>query len=141
MIRQNTAGAKFTLVLFVLVSLGCGDQKASVSGSVSFGDEPIPAGRIVFSTESNVCSADISDGTYLLTYQGSDQVPIDNYTVTVFPPKLETRIDASTGEEELIPHGINKKFFPKKYRDRSTSDIHFSPEPRANKFDVQLNRS
>lgn len=125
-------------VLLVFVS-GCGGvPTGSVSGSASIDGAPVPAGRIVFTSSENTCSGTIADGEYNLAHNGSPNIPVGEYIVTVFPPRNEEKFNPDTNKIEFVDLGVDPKIFPKKYQVKSTSDLKFTSKAGENRLDIEL---
>jgi len=121
---------------------GCGGvPTGSVSGSASIDGNPVPEGRVVFTSSEHTCSATIADGQYKLSFNGSPDIPVDDYVITVFPPRNEEKFNPATNKIEFVKHSVDPKIFPKKYQKKSTSDQKFTPETGENTFDIEISNN
>ena len=133
-----TSASVFFCLLSV-ISLGCdsGAGGATISGTVKSNGNLIPTGRVVFSNDTTSCAGEISSGSYELKSKGKSKVPLGEYTVTVFPPKM-TVFNPETGEDERIKGDVDLSLFPQKYQSTGSSDIKFSPKAGDNDFDIMM---
>ncbi len=130
------------VVLVVSLALaGCGGaakETGSISGTVTFNQQPVMEGTVVFNPTGNagyVASAEIqSDGTYQVVTQDGGLIP-GEYVAVVQPtvvrlPDTET----SPGAEEF------KKAdnIPAKYRSSKTSGLTLTVTPGKQVFDIQM---
>ena len=129
------------LALLCLVSFGCGDTDiATISGTVHCDGTPIPQGRVVFSSETLNCAGKILDGQYELMNRGKPNIPLGEYTITVFPPADLFEYNPATGEEERVKGKADLTLFPKKYQLKNKSGLEFSPQVGANEFNIELEK-
>ena len=142
MIQQTTNFVFFIIAALVcLFNLGCGNSGgATVSGTVEIDGKPIPEGRVVFSSQTTTCAGEIVDGKYQLKNKGESNIPLDNYTITVFPPGNTVVFDPETGEEEAVTAKVDRNLYPDKYQQSKTSDLKFSPVAGDNDFDIILEK-
>ena len=139
--RCYRLGFASVLILICLLNSGCGSDSgaATVTGIVECNGQSIPAGRVVFSSETTTCAGEISDGEYELKDKGKSEIPLGNYTITVFPPKM-TVFNPDTGEDERVKGNVDLSLFPQKYQSTGTSDLKFSPKAGDNDFDVIIRK-
>ncbi|QEG22961.1 hypothetical protein [Mariniblastus fucicola] len=141
--RLLSLTAVLTVTCFgVLLTAGCGvgSDGASISGTVASNGVPLPAGRVVFSSDTATCSGEIVDGKYQLLHKGYRKIPLTEYTITVFPPADDLVYNPETGEEEPVADRLDPKLFPKRYQRKGTSDLKFSPEPGHNEYEIVLEK-
>ena len=133
-----------SLVCLVLPVTGCGgsgEPTASVSGSVQCDGTPLAEGLVVFSSVSTTCTGKIQNGQYTLFHQGDESsVPLQSYTITVFPPDNKVQYNPETNTEEPVPSAVDPALFPKKYRSKTTSGLKYSPTEGENAFDIVLTK-
>ena len=131
-----------TVGLVCLLSLGCGagSDTATISGTIATNGTSIPEGRIVFSSETATCAGKIVDGKYQLMDKGKSSVPLGDYTITVLPPEDTVEYDPDTGEEEAVKSDADPALFPKKYQNKETTDLKFSPVAGENEYDINLKK-
>lgn len=130
----------------VLALAGCGGggsdfsgPTGKVSGKAAYKGTPLPEGSTVtfISTEGYVASgATAADGSYKLTYEGSENVPAATYKVQLSPP-------VSTASDQLIdpskPLTKASELFPSKYAASSTSGLQFIVQEGENPpIDIEL---
>lgn len=125
-------------LLVLLISVGCSGGGASISGTVEKDGTALPGGQIVFSSDNNSCSGIIENGQFTLSHQGSSYIPLDTYTVTVFPPPTEVKFNPRTQDEEPIAPTYDVSLYPKKYQSKRTSDLQFTVENGNNEFKIVL---
>jgi hypothetical protein len=80
-------------VLAVLLTLGCGEQKASVSGKVSYGTTPIPAGIVTFVHSNGTAKT--------ATIKEDSSYKIEG----ISPGKVTVCVDTSSAKPAPIPPG------------------------------------
>ena len=133
----TTIGA---VALICLLNAGCGADsgEATISGRVSSKGNPIPEGRVVFSSETATCAGEITDGEYVLKNKGKSSIPLGDYTITVFPPANAVVFNPDTGEDEAVKSKVDSSLFPAKYQKVGTSDLKFSPVAGDNDFDIMI---
>lgn len=74
----------------------------------------------------------------MIFFQGDQSVPIEDYTVTVFPPDYEFRFDPSTNSEEPVLDTFEPALYPERYQSGRTSGLTFTPVAGKNVFAVKL---
>ena len=123
------------LVLLVL-SAGCGRSTGTVSGKVTFEDQPLGFGTIaLICQDGSVSSGMIRDGTYTIP-----EVPVGPVEITVraYPPPRptmtppgETRAAAQPPQSEFVP-------IPERYSDHDQSGLAYTVVPGAQTHDLAL---
>jgi hypothetical protein len=130
----------------VLVLPGCGAQKASVSGTVRFKNQPLPSGTVLFHgadgrVEHSLIAA---DGTYTIA-----DAPIGTVRITVqshgaAPPALSSPVDQPrTVPPELAPRAEDRRdssyvLIPGHYQDPEKSGLKYSVDVGAQTHDIEL---
>jgi hypothetical protein len=98
--RFSFTVAGVAVLLFSLA--GCGEQRAKVSGTVTFKDRPVPGGKVIFVTEDGLKNEHVeikSDGTY-----SSSNVPYGKLKVAVQP--------VAKSLKSMIPKGAKMPDMP-----------------------------
>jgi hypothetical protein len=146
---RRAKGAATFATLAMLVA-GCGDgrdPRAPVSGRVTYGDAPVPEGRIILypaDGRRQATSALGADGTYSLTtfdsedgaFLGKHAVVIDAVrTVNSGPASLREEVDAKLAFVPKI-----ERLVPEKYADFKTSPLEAQVEDRDNTIDFDIPR-
>ena len=142
MVKRKSSKLLVAVVCCLAIS-GCGNNSqnaATITGDIKFEGTPVPGGMIVFSSDTITCSGPITDGKYEVMHQGKSGIPLQEYEVTIFPPKNEFEYNPKTEREELIPTGIDPEFFPLKYRNKTTSGLTFSPVEGINDFPINMEK-
>jgi hypothetical protein len=142
------------VVLFTCTALsilsGCGSRDTgTVSGKVTYRDQPLQGGSVVFATSdlSRIERVSIqSDGTYQSAF-----VPVGDLMVAVEPAppgpqahmpkgaKLPPNIPPdSPGAQVYLQANNNHVDIPAKYRDPTTSELKLSVNSGTQKYDIQL---
>lgn len=114
-VRRCVALRLLPFVAVVLVSTGCGDGTSRLSGKVTFGGKPIPAGKIYFLPDTAKGNsgptgyAEIKDGTYDTKAAGGQGVGRGPMIVTI------EGIDPAAPKEKKGTHGEEsiKALFPR----------------------------
>jgi hypothetical protein len=76
--KKAALGGCFTLV--ALICAGCNPATGTISGTVTYKNQPLPGGSVTFVTDNGTATGTISnDGKYT-----ADNVPVGNAKVTVF---------------------------------------------------------
>lgn len=97
----------------VLTILGCGEggpKQYTVSGTVTFDNEPVSEGRITFrktSGDGKAFSADIKDGKYEIKTE-SGEMAVEVIASRIIPGKFDT---SNPGEK----NPIGEMYIPKRY--------------------------
>ncbi len=138
MCNQMSSKLLVAVVCCIAVS-GCSNRNsARITGDIKFEGTDVPAGMVVFASNATTCSGQITDGQYEILFQGNRAIPLQDYAVTIFPPSEKFEYDPKTGQEEHVPSGIDPKFFPMKYRSKTTSGLTFSPVAGDNQFHIDM---
>lgn len=131
-----TSGAwpkSLAVAIVVLALAGCGGKEGftgptgTVNGKVTYKGGPIPAGSLVtfLSSEGYAASGTTSeDGSYKLTYEGSENIPATTYKVQLSPPAA-TASDQLIDPSQPLPEAPPEPF-PSKYAASSTSGLEFT---------------
>lgn len=140
-VRSHFAYAAL-LVWLCLICVGCGgsENSAQISGKVISKGQTLPSGRVVFTSDSTSCAGDVLDGKYELFNRGEPEIPLAEYTITVFPPADALVYNPDTGQEEPAPNRPDPSLFPKKYQKVGSSDIKFTPVAGDNVFEIDLGK-
>jgi hypothetical protein len=136
------------VAVLVFSLAGCGEQRAKVSGKVTFKDQPVPGGTVFFVSEDGLKNdrAEIkSDGTY-----SSSNVPYGKVKVAVQPvakslksmvPKGAKMPDMpeETGAAATYSKGDeNYVDIPTALRNPETSNISLTVDQAEQTFDIPL---
>jgi hypothetical protein len=105
---------KLLLVVMTSLLIGCGgsDGGVSVSGKVTFNDEPVPKGEIFFLSESSDIqgfSGDIVDGSF------SANVPEGTYKVRISATRETGKMKPGPGGPEDPQVPVVESYIPPKY--------------------------
>jgi len=90
-----------------LAVTGCGGGGVAVTGTVTRGGQPLPAGTIAFEPESRSgttgpgASTAIQDGKFAL--EGNKKLPPGHYLVRISPPPLRSGTDLKTAPPQFKP--------------------------------------
>ncbi len=130
-----------TLVFLIVVAcvLGCrrDEVRAVVSGKVTFRDEPVTEGVVIFSNAAKGIhlTASLDDqGCYEVMSAEGAGLPPGEYHVAVSPPIFDPPVGASPGSTK-IPTFPN---IPQKYRDQKTSGLSLTVTEEARTFDIDM---
>ncbi len=127
-----------TLAMTSLVVCGCQPDIATVSGTVTYRDEPIPVGNVTFfAADNRVVFIPINeDGTYFL-----DRVPVGEVQITVETPSVQL---PGPGEPPIPASLMTPAYkypnvrIPAHYKDRRTSGLRLDVRPGEQTFDIRL---
>ncbi|MEL7500589.1 MAG: hypothetical protein AAFN77_23555 [Planctomycetota bacterium] len=113
----------FVLILVLLA--GCDDGKlqlGSVTGQVTVDGKPLPAGQIVFITDTRRAFGTIKNGEIMevTTYQAGDGVTLGKHRVAIRPKIDESEMMKPPSQRKPDPYA---KLVPKKYHDAQTSEL------------------
>ena len=128
--------AGFWLVLS-LVACNGGEQLGRVTGRVTFQEEPISQGLIIFSNEELgvFISAEIDrDGTYDVEMAKGYGLPLGTYRVSITPPLVEH----PPGPIDMPPDPNAFPEIPAKYHFPETSELTVTVKPGVNKFSPNM---
>lgn len=145
--------ACFTPALF-LALLGCSKPAnvGSVSGTVSFQGEPVPAGNIIYFEQSSKGYLAVSEigenGSYTLNYQRTPDIPLGDYAVYVGPPEsnmtqteyyaLKKKVDAEFRSRGEQPPPSPDWTLPAKFYAPTTSPLSATVEAGENDIPISL---
>lgn len=140
---KNLQTTWFTSPVFLAVVLaigflvlGCSDgrlQLGEISGTVTIDGKPLPAGQIVFITQTRRGFGSIADGKIVdvTTYKNGDGVVVGNHKVVIRPKLDEAALMAPPQKGRKV---IPSTTVPKKYHSAETSGL--SAEVVAGKNDL-----
>ena len=125
----------FLAAVLILPLTGCGpSQEAAVSGTVTLNGEVLPTGVVSFHPvdKGPIGNGPIEpDGSYTLRTGNQPGIPAGEYIVTVVaygtPP---------AGNAEMKPPLLT----PRKYADKSQSDLRYQVKPGSNRIDLELTK-
>ena len=131
---------------------GCGSgagPTGTVSGTVTFNGQPVPAGTTVaFVSDKGYTAAGVveKEGRYqLLTGKRDKHIPAASYQATVSPPANEmseaeysAMMQASGSKARLAPRPTEMPVIPPKYFNKATSGLSFTVVKGKNTFDIKL---
>jgi hypothetical protein len=127
--------AACALGLFLLAALaGCGDDKGSVNGTVTFDGQPVANGAIMFvKSEGGLVreGAVIKDGSF------EARVPPGTYKIEVNAPKVvgKRKQRGFSGEVEEVE--LTEELFPERYNTKSELREEIRPGPNTLKLDLK----
>ncbi|MCA9116963.1 MAG: carboxypeptidase regulatory-like domain-containing protein [Planctomycetaceae bacterium] len=126
---------------------GCGKDMTpdrgpdgTVSGQVTFGNQPVSEGTVNFysSTEGYIAHATIgSDGKYQL----NPGTPVGEYQVTVTPPEVAPPVVMVEDNPDAVAAAPEAKEYPnipEKYRKTDTSGLQLTIAEGENTFDIKM---
>ncbi len=126
------------LWVLLLVATGCGDEKMGrVSGKVTFQDEPLTRGRVMFADQAKgvyMTALIQEDGTYVVEMAQGVGLPLGEYQVAVSPPPSDHPI----GPILNPPKVEDEPLFPLRYRSFETTPLKLPVGPGQNTFDIKL---
>ena len=129
------------LALATLLAAGCGrPTRASVSGTVTYKNQPVGVGRVTFHFDKNQSpSAELKpDGSYTLT-----DVPVGEAKVTVEAVDFSRMAGATAAPKgtPVIPDSSPKGKFvrvPDKYKSPASSQLSFPVKGGSQQIDIPL---
>ena len=133
--RRPGAPMLLGLVCVVLAAFGCADERpaptAKVEGTVTFGDQPVAAGEVVFMTKGTgfAATAPVVDGKYKM--ESPIEAGVYTVLVTPAPPPPPDPVNP-------LPPPKEPKDIPEKYRSEVTSPLTASVEGGENEVSFNL---
>ncbi len=131
------------LVLFVLAISGCGiggKPTGTVTGTVTYKNEPVTAGMVTFITaDGQSATAPIgADGSY-----DASGVPLGSVKVTVTTPSAGPTAEQAAKnplmtKKGFVPKGEKTVSIPKKYSVPATSGLGLTVSEGSQTFDINL---
>lgn len=123
-----------------LLAFGCGDGRiplGSISGKVTIDGVPLPAGQIIFVTDSRRAFGTIADGKIVevTTYSSGDGVPTGNHKVAIRPKLDEAALMAPPKKSVSV---MPSSTVPKKYHNSETSGLIATVESGSNELMFEL---
>jgi hypothetical protein len=128
----------FVILTLVFCSLGCGGNKQSLSGTVTFSDGsgPLTTGIVCFEGEDGKTGRGIIDssGKYIVGFDShKDGIPKGNYKVTLTNTAQEEGTD-----KDGMP--IMREVIDRKYSSRGTSGLEFTADGSKKVFDISVDK-
>jgi hypothetical protein len=130
-----TRFAACTLSFFVCAGLmGCGDDKGTVQGTVTFDGQPVADGTVTFvKSEGGVAreGAVIKDGSF------QARVPPGKYKIEVNAQKIVSKkkqLGFDRKEEEV---NVTEELFPERYNTKTELSEEIKPGPNTVKLDLK----
>ena len=154
--RPRTLIATLAASTVGLLAIGCGDSSGlpsryAVSGDVTYNNEPVPQGTIVFippNTETgHVAQGTIEDGHYVLstTGDGGDGALPGDYKVIIMAKKVDmSGVEANRGggagrqDDVFKAEKAAERLIPQKYEQAETSGLNAKVEEKSNDIDFTL---
>ena len=118
-------------MLVVWAVTGCGGGEdigptGTVTGTVKFQGTPVTGGMVTFSKPGEQGAGQIgADGKYSIAWRGTDQVPVGQYGISIYPPSSG---DSTTSNPN----------FPEKYYDATTSGLTGEVKEGPNTIDLDM---
>jgi hypothetical protein len=133
----------------VLLAVGCGGSKGSVSGKVTYKNKPLTKGGVSFIDEKgHVYRSEIgSDGSYSVSKIPPGPAKITVITPGAFrmpktaggPPKgVDAAGSTGTGSGSGMGAGADTGSLPEKYKDPDTSGLTYTVTTGDQKHDIDL---
>lgn len=146
MIWKIVSRSHITLVVGMMslcLTVGCGGNLASVSGSVTFDGQPVEEGEIRFIPASNQGGQGSPQVAGATIAQGKYDVPADKGAVPG-TYRVEIRAEKKTGKKILAvppaPPGsmieITEQFVPAKYNEQSTLTLEITAGSNSKDFEL-----
>ena len=122
--------------LCLIAIAGCGSPlPATVEGTVTLDDEPIPPGAVVFYPVAGGAAVHgrvADDGSFTLTTGTTQGLQPGEYTVTVMCRNGQPSMTMTPEQIDALD------VTPTRYRNRATSDLRYTIEPGKNEITVAL---
>lgn len=132
--------ACWALAAVLLAAAGCSRPTGTVSGKVTFEDQPLPAGSVSFVHEDGTTvSGSIQQGNYSI-----DKVPTGPCTVVVvslppprsmWNPQQKQMVGGDAGSSGKLRKGIA---IPSRYGDPKQSDLHYEVTSGRQNYPIDL---
>lgn len=129
------------LTVFSGVLAGCGESAdapplGQVSGKITFENKPVTEGMVNFAGDNGFGSAAVigADGTYSMSSQHGDGIPLGKYKVNITPPPFDPGPPAAD-DAPVPPNPAN---IPAIYREFSTSGFTADVKEGDNTFDFDM---
>jgi hypothetical protein len=125
-------------------SVGCEHKPSTgtVTGNVTYHQQPVTEGNISFRNEAKGLVAGIKlgpEGDYELRFAGGKEIPVGEYVVTIAPPVPQLPIASELGPAPPQPIEVRQfRNIPDKYRSSQTSDLTATVQEGPNRFDFDL---
>ena len=127
----------FIIALLVLMTVGCGDKKVQLTGTVTYSDDgtPLEIGTVGFTTETYSARGVLApDGTYTVSsVNPKDGLPPGKYKVYI--SAAHRAIDRGPEEMTLYVPLIDTK-----YEDPNTSGLEVEVDAKTKTFNFQVDR-
>src|SRR5262245_45723656 len=145
-IRLRAAAALVTFAGMTLLS-GCGQSSGLVSGTVTLGGAPLPAGMVSFLAEDGtVVSAYVeANGTYRVENVPVGLAKVTIYTASNIDPSAMGEVLKNQGREPAKFKGMPKSgptpvAVPQQYSNPETSGLTVTVGKGETKFDIPLDK-
>jgi hypothetical protein len=134
----NRFSALISLALLCLFLTGCGSrvERGRISGKVTFQQQPVSEGLVLFSDASKGIHmmADLkSDGAYEITTAEGVGLPLGTYRVCVCPPLAVPTTERGPAPELKVHNNI-----PKRYSHYETSGLTLTVKSGQNLLDIDM---
>ena len=133
---RNPFATTLAIVLVAFATLGCGSDTGTITGKVTFQEEPITIGTIAFIGPSGtVASANIQDGDYTVA-----DVERGAATVTVTSHEPSPMMHPPTGPDPNAPPPPPLKYIPipERYSNLKRSGVSYTVGPGKQTYDIVL---
>jgi hypothetical protein len=132
--------ACWAFVAVLLAVAGCSRSTGTVSGKVTFQDQPLPAGSVSFvHADGTTVSGSIQEGNYSI-----DKVPTGPCTILVvslplprsmWNPQQKQGVGGDVGSSDKLRKGIA---IPARYGDPKQSDLHYEVTSGRQNYPIDL---
>lgn len=142
--RYTLAARVLALVIAALVGTvvgGCGrsQELAKISGKVTFNDQPVTEGNVIFSDPvwgTYLVAPIRNDGTYAITATAEGGPYVDGvYKIAVTPPAVEAPMGVSKPAAALTSSYAN---IPRQYRKLETTPLKLEVKTNRVEYDVAM---
>jgi hypothetical protein len=142
----------FTVLMLVAAASGCGGDSygptGRVTGKLTVDGKPLAAGHAVsfMQMEKGFLAFGLTDadGNFEVKSWNQGNMPVGKYDVMIAPPGGgESEADSSRSAEERfeagqVSGGKPRVQFPVRYRETTTSGLHYAVVEGENHFDIDL---
>lgn len=138
LVFESFARPRSLALLLMLLLTGCGGEPMGrVSGKVTFEDQPLTRGRVMFADKARgvyMTALIQEDGTYRVEMAQGVGLPLGEYQVAVSPPPSDHPIGPILNPPKVEAEPL----FPLSHRAFETSPLKLKVEPGQNTFNIDL---